>query len=317
MGAGASGARRLVLRFATIARAGAGDPAVPSRGVYKTMVMPPVPGCERSTKRTLRSKPGDGATGAAPTHKRRLRSTIVALGLVVCFSAAAQDRQFQLGAVIAEPRSLVATGVTTRSLACEIVCSQFDPRQSIAQIAWPEPAVPVPPQDGGRLVDLRIDIDSGSGSFQDGNFGTIRLSAVPVVEAQPGVGIDLQNVRSTVTPAIVQPVHDSRILARDPALPPADRLMTERIPGALEQLSASERAALERDAQSGGLGRMQVVGQAVELRRSVPHRAVVVEGMQPGLTYEVRLVEDAQPAAQSIAQGICRVPVCPADFIRP
>lgn len=233
--------------------------------------------------------------------------------------ANAQDNrlrgQFAIGVDIPEPRTLPDGQSILGQLTCEVVCSPFHPRQSIAQVSWPEPVDSTTPQIGIDLGKLRLDIVSGAGNFSDGEFATVRLSAVPVVQAQPDIGINLEDIRTVVEPTVFQPVLNSRILDRDPALPDPEIAIDERTPGVLDELPASARAALDRDAHTGGLGRMRVAGQAAEQRRSVPHRTVVIQGMQPGQTYKIRVMQESGSSANSIGQNICRIPVCPADFI--
>ena len=256
-----------------------------------------------------------------------LLNMIAVIGVPAHAQNDGQQGSYQVGTVLTAPAEVGAAaaeveavrgGPAGRSLACDMICSPFDPRQTIAQLSWPDRGGGVAPQDAEQPVDtstLRLEIVRGSGRFEDGDFGTVRLSAVPVIEAQPGIGIDIQAAKSAAQPAPFQPVEDNRVMARDPDLPATVDLMLERVPGTLERFSQPAREALQRDAQTGGIGRMHVVGQTVELQQEVPRRTVVVEGMQPGLTYKVRLVQESPSAASKLAQNICRVPVCPADFV--
>jgi hypothetical protein len=130
----------------------------------------------------------------------------------------------------------------------------------------------------------------------------------------PGVGVDLASIRKNIQPTMIQRVEKHRILARDPALPVPEALKQERLPNGRMQLPQATQEALDLDAQSGAFSRMQAVAQSVEVKRSIPHRNLVLEGLQPGLTYKLRLVAEGTATADSLAEDICRVPVCPADF---
>ena len=217
---------------------------------------------------------------------------------------------FDIGAALQAPRQPAIAQPARLPIACRITCSPYEPRQALAEITWPEQ---------GRLASadeksLRLDIVGAPSRFADGNFGTVRLSAVPVALSHPGVGVDLEALRKKVRPAMIQRVENLRILARDPALPEPEALKRERLPEGRIQLPPATLQALERDAQTGAFGRMQAVAQSVEMLRSIPHRNLLLEGLQPGLTYKVRLVEESATTADNLAENICRVPICPADF---
>jgi hypothetical protein len=218
---------------------------------------------------------------------------------------------FEAGAVVTAPRRLAPTDPGDRPLSCQVVCSPFEPRQSIAQIAWPERAATAVDEQA-----VRFDIVGGVAKFEDGNYATVRLGAIPRVEVQPGVGIDVEAVRKQATPALLQRVENNRVVPRDPALPAPEVLKRERMPTQPAPPPAAKEA-MERDQRTGAFGRMQAVAQSVEIKRTVPHRNVVLAGLQPGLTYKVRVVQERGTEADTIAEDICRVPVCPADFVKP
>lgn len=219
---------------------------------------------------------------------------------------------FEVGVAMLVPERIQTSDTRSRPLSCKVICSHFEPRQSLAEIAWPE-------QPGPATLDvrkLRLDIIGAPSKFADGNFGTVRISAIPSVETRAGAGINLEAVRKQAQPVFIQRAENNRIIPRSPDLPPPDELKKERLPRALPELPQAAKDAAERDLQAGGFGRMQVIAQSIELKRSVPHRNLVLDGLQPGLTYKIRLVhERAAGAADSVAEEICRVPVCPADFM--
>lgn len=219
---------------------------------------------------------------------------------------------FEIGAVLSVPERIRTSDRTSKVLSCKVICSHFEPRQSLAEVAWPE-------QPGAADLDtrrLRLDIIGSASRFADGNFGTVRIGAIPSVETRAGEGINLEAVRKHAQPVFVQRVENHRVMARSPDLPPPDELKKERLPRALPELPQAAKEVAERDLQAGGFGRMQVVAQSVEIKRSVAQRNLMLEGLQPGLSYKVRLVhEGASGTTDSVAEALCRVPVCPADFM--
>jgi hypothetical protein len=117
-------------------------------------------------------------------------------------------------------------------------------------------------------------------------------------------------VRTLAAPTYFDKVEAHTVVPRNPLLQP-QRLQQLQMSRTMATAPPELREALARDALAGGLEQMRVLAQGVELRRTVPHRSLVVEGMQQGMAYEVRLVQDDA----CLAQNVCRVPVCPADFV--
>jgi hypothetical protein len=235
--------------------------------------------------------------------------------LYVSTAATLAQTPSEVGLVVSPPRSLPLSDPRHLAVDCKVICSPVEPRQSITLMSWPEGAMPGVEAPARGLEALRLDITSASAGFNAGDFGTVRLSIVPVAEVPAATGMNLEAVRQRIRPVLLQRVIDNRIVARDPALPLPEMLKTERRPGVREQMSRAAREALQRDDQAGSVGRMEILAQGVERRQSIPYRTVVAEGMQPGLTYRVRLVEERGSTADKLAENICRVPVCPADFI--
>lgn len=271
----------------------------------------------------------DHSMPSGPTKVRNIRGLWIA-GIVLAVATATAGAQtassdsvradklnavrapFNIGAAMTLPTRIRANDPRKLQISCQVICSPFEPRQSLTQIAWPE-------QAGAESLDLqtlRLDIIGAPAKFNKGNYGTVRIRTIPSVKARPGVGVDLEAVRKQTQPALIQRIENNRVMARDLALPAPEAIKKERLPQAREKLLQETRAALERDAKLGAYGRMQAIAQSIELKRSIPHRNLVLEGMQPGLTYKIRLVQDrAAAAADSLAEDICRIPVCPADFI--
>jgi hypothetical protein len=186
---------------------------------------------------------------------------------------------------------------------CQFECSAFVPRSVISRITFPERMAPSPDV-------LRVDVAINPMALQAGNFGSVPLRVVPEVQVQSGAGIDVERVRTLTAPTYFDKIEAHTVVSRDPMLQP-QRLQQLQMTRTMATAPPELREAIERDALAGGLEQMRVLVQGVEVRRTVPHRTLVVEGMQPGMAYEIRLVqEDA-----CIAQDVCRVPVCPADFV--
>lgn len=216
------------------------------------------------------------------------------------------------GTAMRAPRPLVVGADAPRpSLTCSFVCSPYVPRQVIARIAFPE-----------RIAEsqqLRLDIAAGPEALRLGDFGSVPLRTVSNVRIQPGAGLDIERLRLQAVPVYLDKVQEHRVVPRDPALQPQrlQQFQRQSPTMAAAQAPADLREALERDARSGAIEQMRVIAQGAETYRGAVQRSVIVEGMQPGLAYEIRLVQDATAGAERVDQNMCPVPVCPADFVNP
>ncbi len=217
-----------------------------------------------------------------------------------------------VGTAMRAPRALVVGADAPRpSLTCSFVCSPHVPRQVIARIAYPE-----------RIAEsqqLRLDIAAGPEPLRVGDYGSVPMRAVSNVRIQPGAGLDIERLRLQAVPVYLDKVLEHRVVPRDPALQPQRLQQFQRQSPTMvaAQAPADLREALERDARSGAIEQIRVIAQGAETNRGVTQRSVIVEGMQPGLAYEIRLVQDAAANVERIDQNMCPVPVCPADFVNP
>jgi len=75
------------------------------------------------------------------------------------------------------------------------------------------------------------------------------------------------------------------------------------------------QATLQRGLQTGSLSQVRVLGRSRELRQGATMQAVTMAGLQPGMTYRFRMVEKGPDGGDVLVEQICRVPVCPADFV--
>ena len=243
-------------------------------------------------------------------------------------------RTWTVGSEIAIPRPAQAqpapgnAEAANPGMSCRLVCSLYTPREVIAHLSFPERLVSARATPAAALPEVRVDIAGTPGGFRDGNFGTVALQEVALVEVAPGTGIDVERLRQIVTPAFMAQVQAHRIVAREPTLDPQRLRPMLAASGAAFTPPADMQEALQRDARRGGLAQMRFLAQGVEVRRGQPLRTVVLDGLQPGLTYGVRLVRERlsgtaiTPAAnaaggETVVENICRVPVCPADFMAP
>lgn len=208
-----------------------------------------------------------------------------------------------VGTRLVAPTETTGPDRSKPQIQCQFECSAFVPRSVISRITFPERIAPSPDV-------LRVDVAINPMALQAGNFGSVPLRVVPEVQVQSGAGIDVERVRTLVTPTYFDKVEAHAVVPRDPMLEP-QRLQQLQMTRTMATASQELREAIARDAMTGGLEQMRVLAQGMELRRTVPHRSLVVEGMQQGMAYEVRLVQDNA----CIAQNVCRVPVCPADLV--
>jgi hypothetical protein len=62
---------------------------------------------------------------------------------------------------------------------------------------------------------------------------------------------------------------------------------------------------------------VRVLGRANAPLAGASRQIVTMVGLQPGTTYRLRLVAERGAGAEAVFQQICRIPVCPADFMNP
>lgn len=193
---------------------------------------------------------------------------------------------------------------------CQFVCSAVTPRTPIAQVIVEGEARELSPA-------LRLDFATTPQALREGDFGSVPLMAIPEVRVQPGAGIDFERLRVREAPAFLDRVREFRVVPRDPGLDTA-RLREVRPNASTSADTPPElRAAMAADLRGGALQQIRAVAQGVEVQRGAPRRTLVFEGLQPGMSYEIRLVRDGEDAAQSLGENVCRVPVCPADYVDP
>ena len=225
--------------------------------------------------------------------------------------AAPSLQRAAIGTVLRAPR--VATNradLPPPRVRCSFVCSAITPRTPIAQIVIDGEARAMTPS-------LRLDFASTPQALREGDFGSVPLMAIPETRVQPGTGIDFERLRVRETPVFLDRVREFRVVSRDAGMDTA-RLRSAR-PNASTSADTAPalREAMVGDLRSGALQQIRAIAQGVEVQRGTPQRTLVFEGMQPGMSYEIRLVRDGVEAAENLGENVCRVPVCPADFVDP
>ena len=220
-------------------------------------------------------------------------------------------RRADVGTLLRAPR--IAAGradLPPPRVRCSFVCSAVTPRTPIAQIVVDGEAREITPA-------LRLDFASTPQALREGDFGSVPLMAIPEARVQPGTGIDFERLRMREAPVFLDRVREFRVVPRDAGMDTA-RLRSAR-PNASTAIDTSPdlREAMAGDLRSGALQQIRAIAQAVEIQRGTPQRTLVFEGMQPGMSYEIRLVRDGVEAAENLGENVCRVPVCPADFVVP
>ena len=220
-------------------------------------------------------------------------------------------RRADIGAIVRAPRAVTnRADLPPPRVRCSFVCSAITPRTPIAQVVLEGEAREISPA-------LRLDVARTPQALRDGDFGSVPLMAIPEARVQPGSGIDFERLRARDAPVFLDRVREHRVVARDAGMDTA-RLRSAR-PNASTSADTSPalREAMTADLRTGGLQQIRAIAQGIEIQRGATQRTLVFEGMQPGMSYEIRLVRESVEAAESLGENVCRVPVCPADFVNP
>jgi hypothetical protein len=218
----------------------------------------------------------------------------------------------ELGRTVKTPRPAQRPPAGAELADCELSCDAFVPRQPLVTLGWA--AIPRPPSPAGVTPsppDLRIDVTATAGGFERAEFGTIRLRNVPRLKALPLS--ESQMPQRPEGQILLNRVQDGRIVERSESLP-VFRSPDART-RAMATLPAEQIAAVEQDMRLGSLSQVRVLGATTEVRRGQEREAVSMLGFQPGTTYRFRIVDESADGARTVAERVCRVPVCPADFV--
>ncbi len=217
-----------------------------------------------------------------------------------------------LGQTVMRPAALATLVKEENSLICNFSCSAFVPRQAVLDLKWNEQES----IQSKRLTakgSLRLDVSGTFGGFQAQDFGTISLSDIPVkIETQK----QQINRRTANQPqALLRMVRAGKVIQRTPNLPVF--LSTNDFNNSIvkAELPDNMMDALRSDLVTGSLQQIRLLSKSEQTINKIVKNNVTLEGLQPGLSYRFRLVDERQNNAQVISQQACQVPVCPADFV--
>lgn len=221
----------------------------------------------------------------------------------------------EIGKPAPNPETATARLISRDVSSCRATCDAFVPRQPVLTVTWVNEAVgtEVTPSRAGADARMRLDISGTASGFSEGNFSTIRLSNIPAVDE---VVLDPASpIPAAAGEVLLNRVEANRVVERSGEMPIFESPnMMDR---AMGELPDNLRAALDVDKRAGALGQVRVLGRAVTPLRGVSQQVVTMLGLQPGTTYRLRLVDEQERGAESIFEQICRIPVCPADFMDP
>lgn len=199
---------------------------------------------------------------------------------------------------------------------CRFTCDPVVPRQAILEFCWGENALPAEFSGVAEAAEaapsVRIDLSGTARGFEQGDYATIRLRDVPMLD-NAARGMPTLSTRLDVPgQRLLNLVRAGRIVERPVSLPifASPRAMSE----SLQSLPDDVRAVIEEDRMRGMLAQVRVLGRTTEMSRGVAQDVVSMVGLQPGMVYRARLVAEAADGARTIVHSLCRVPVCPADY---
>lgn len=217
-----------------------------------------------------------------------------------------------IGQVVSRPKAPPSRPARVERLQCHAACDAVVPGQTLFTLRWRDPVASPGPTAPAYRDDsrVRLDIAGTPQGFDAGNFSTIELRNVPFTGVgQPMTGRIPQPARGQV---LLNRVEAGRIVPRPDNLPlfRSTRTMMQSLPSLPPDVSE----AVQREMQAGSLSQVRVLGRSAERRRGAATQAVTMIGLQPGLTYRFRMVEQTSGGGEVIGEQSCHVPVCPADY---
>lgn len=219
-----------------------------------------------------------------------------------------------LGQTLAAPRAAPQKPDRVELVDCRAACDAVVPRQPMLTLLWQDPMKSPGPSAPSYHdeAQIRLDVAGTPNGFDVGRFSTIQLQnmqaigdSTPLTSAMP---------RPEQGQVLLNNVFDGRIVPRPENLPLFQSNYT--MMQSLQSLPPDIASAVQREMQSGSLNQVRVLGRSVELRGEAEIQAVTMIGLQPGLTYRFRMVEQAADGGEVLVEQICRVPVCPADYTK-
>ena len=218
-----------------------------------------------------------------------------------------------LGQSLAIPEPAADGPAAVELIDCQAQCDAAVPRQTLLSIMWQDPVASPGPMAPAYADEsrIRLDISGTPNGFDVGNYGTIKLQDLQNVgEAMPSTAdagqIALQGQ------VLLNRVETNQVVPRPTDLPlfRSTAQMLEMLP----TLPSNMATPVQREIQTGSLSQVRMLGRTDHEVRGTSTQAVTMTGLQPGLTYRFRMVEESANGDRVVVEQICRVPVCPADF---
>lgn len=219
-----------------------------------------------------------------------------------------------LGQALAVPEPMAARPSAVELIDCSAQCDAVIPRQTMLTLSWQDPVASPGPMAPSYTDEsrIRLDISGTPTGFADGNFGTILL------DDMGAVGETVPFTAELAQPAVqgqvlLNRVEAGRIVPRPTGLPLFRS--TPQMMQMLPTMPPEMRGTVEREIQTGSISQVRMLGRSSDVVRGSSAQAVTMTGLQPGITYRFRMVEQTADGDRVVVEQICRVPVCPADYV--
>ena len=227
----------------------------------------------------------------------------------------------QVGQLAIRPAELSVTIRSKPEISCNYSCSAYEPGKGSLYLTWAETlSQPTTSSADTAAVQrkLRLDISGTASGFQEGRYGTIKLSQIPEIPAvrtpantPPGTAA----INDRPAPVLLRFVEAGRIVQRSPNLPVFQSPNDLNLSMTGTTMPDAVRQTIQDDLITGGLGQVQLLSKSIQSLHQKNYQNVSMEGLQPALSYRFRLVEEKDSSAKTIAQQICHIPVCPVDYV--
>jgi len=220
----------------------------------------------------------------------------------------------QLGTIVKSPSSITKSARSDQRLICDFSCSAFIPRHVVLELNWKDKKK----SSRSGKADLRLDVSAMSNGFEEQNYGTIQLKKVPlanILQNTSTLKSADNNLLANRPQVLLRMVEAGEVIERAPNLPIffSNNELNKAI--ARRSLSPSVLQAVQLDNTKGSLQQIRLFYKPVEEAGTQVKNNLTLEGLQPGLSYRFRLVKGYQNTPVITNHLVCRVPVCPADFV--
>ncbi len=227
----------------------------------------------------------------------------------------------QVGQLAIRPVELSVANRSKPEISCNYSCSAYEPGKGSLDLTWAETlsASATSSADTAAVQrKLRLDISGTASGFQEDRYGTIKLSQIPEL---PRVQVPANTPPGTAaitdrpSPVLLRFVEAGRIVQRPPNLPVFKSPNDLNLSIAGTTVPDAVRQTVQNDLITGGLSQVQLMSKSIRSLHQKPYQNVSMEGLQPALSYRFRLVEEKDNSAETLAQQICHIPVCPVDYV--